>query len=542
MHLSRAFLVLGLGATKAAALAVFAHFMVGNTLSYLDADWNADMTAAKLSGIDAFALNIAKGEAANAQINLAFSVANTVGFKLFFSFDYAERSHGTWGQAEVTALINTWKGSSAYYQHLSKPLVSTFEGPEFASQWGAIKSATGCFFVPDYSSKGARDGLLMAPGVPDGLFSWAAWPAGTIGMNTYGDASYMQFLAQAGKPTYMMPISPAFYTNLPNYNKNWLWQGDDLWFVRWVQVLFLTQVQTDFAPPVFAQIISWNDYGESHYIGPITAKATYAITNGGAPFNYVTNRPHDGFRSFLPFLTSLAKTGVATVGTQKVTIWYRNSAATACDQAGTVGNTCSQYQIEYAPGALAQDKIFYSALLGAPATVTISIGADTWAGVWAETPATGVGIYHGSADVSGRTGQVKVTVAGIATAVGAVSIGDCTKVNFNPYVYTENAGSSSASVDIRNHVCIRGYGAGSFFNICQFSCKIGYCPVTACVCTKIGPPPAMPTPLFKNGYPTDGNRNFDGLCGFAVNYGYKGTECSTTKPASPFTPTKSPFL
>lgn len=40
-------------------------------------------------------------------------------------------------------------------------------------------------------------------------------------MNTYSDASYMQFLAQAGKKTYMMPVSPWFYTNLPGFDKNW---------------------------------------------------------------------------------------------------------------------------------------------------------------------------------------------------------------------------------------------------------------------------------------------------------------------------------
>lgn len=35
----------------------------------------------------------------------------------------------------------------------------------------------------------------------------------------------------------MMPVSPWFYTNLPEYNKNWLWRGDDLWHIRWQQVL-----------------------------------------------------------------------------------------------------------------------------------------------------------------------------------------------------------------------------------------------------------------------------------------------------------------
>lgn len=35
----------------------------------------------------------------------------------------------------------------------------------------------------------------------------------------------------------MMPVSPWFYTNLPQFGKNWNWDGDSLWFDRWEEVL-----------------------------------------------------------------------------------------------------------------------------------------------------------------------------------------------------------------------------------------------------------------------------------------------------------------
>ncbi|KAK7415048.1 hypothetical protein QQX98_006186 [Neonectria punicea] len=124
--------------------------MVGNTLDYGTADRTADMNAAKAAGIDAFALNIAYSEEANALVNLAFSIATSVGFKLFFSFDYA--GNGFWPNDNVISLINAWKGYDAYYKRGSQPLASTFEGSGAADQWATIKSATGCFFVPDYSS------------------------------------------------------------------------------------------------------------------------------------------------------------------------------------------------------------------------------------------------------------------------------------------------------------------------------------------------------------------------------------------------------
>jgi hypothetical protein len=62
----------------------------------------------------------------------------------------------------------------------------------------------------------------------------------------------------------MMPVSPWFYTNLVGYDKNWAWNGDDLWYHRWQQAWYLE--------PEFIEIITWNDYGE--------ASTTYRITGG----------------------------------------------------------------------------------------------------------------------------------------------------------------------------------------------------------------------------------------------------------------------
>jgi hypothetical protein len=47
-------------------------------------------------------------------------------------------------------------------------------------------------------------------------------------MDTYVDASYLDFLGQNGGKPYMMPVSPWFYTNLPGFDKNWLWRGECL--------------------------------------------------------------------------------------------------------------------------------------------------------------------------------------------------------------------------------------------------------------------------------------------------------------------------
>lgn len=61
-----------------------------------------------------------------------------------------------------------------------------------------------------------------------------------------------------------MPVSPWFYANLPGYDKNWLWSSDDLWFDRWQEVWSFQ--------PEWVEILTWNDFGESHYIGPLVSR------------------------------------------------------------------------------------------------------------------------------------------------------------------------------------------------------------------------------------------------------------------------------
>jgi hypothetical protein len=68
-------------------------------------------------------------------------------------------------------LILRYGGSAAYYKYNSLPLVSTFEGPGNADDWITIKQQAPCFFIPDWSSLGARPALAAGGGVADGLFS-----------------------------------------------------------------------------------------------------------------------------------------------------------------------------------------------------------------------------------------------------------------------------------------------------------------------------------------------------------------------------------
>lgn len=83
----------------------------------------------------------------------------------------------------------------------------------------------------------------------------------------------------------MAAASPWFSTHFGpevSYSKNWVFPGDLLWYERWNEILQLA--------PNFVEIVTWNDYGESHYIGPLSS-----------PHNGKSHVP-----SFLPYLTHIS--------------------------------------------------------------------------------------------------------------------------------------------------------------------------------------------------------------------------------------------
>lgn len=512
---------------------------VGNTEHYTASDWIDDIKLAQEAHIDAFALNMAKGEPMNEKaIASVFSHAETLGFKLFFSFDYAGR--GPYSKSEVLGWINRYASSGAYFRHNGQPLVSTFEGPEQAEDWIDIKAQTGCFFVPDWSSLGAGPAVRAAGGVADGLFSWAGWPWGSQDMDTYVDASYREAL---GSKPYMMPVSPWFYTNLPGYNKNWLWRGDHLWYDRWVQVNALM--------PEWVQIISWNDYGESHHIGPIRDHALVAFDTGKAPYKYSLD--HYGWRTLLPFTIDRYKTNRATITTEGVSFWYRPTPKNACKTGGTTGNTVSQLQLEFQPYDIIDDAVFYTALLTSSATVKVIIGGVEAAGKWRDrADGGGAGLWHGSSPFDGRTGEVRIIVsrdgAVIADLTGPAIKNDCRNgiTGYDAWAggrLTSRAPTPVTTPSLADEVCVRGNGANDFAIMCITTCFWGYCPETACVCTAMGTLITLPKTTFAGPfYPAEGlNSNYIGLCNYACTYGgCREQYCGRTQYPL-IEPTVSPF-
>lgn len=164
-----------------------------------------------------------------------------------------------------------------------------------------------------------------------------------------------------------------------------------------------------------------------------------------------------------------------------VVAWYRPQPATACSTGDTTGNTASQFQIEFQPYDVVQDKVFFSAILGSEADVSVTVGGVALSASWTNTPDgnSTAGRYHGSAAYGGNVGEVVVTVSRSGSQVAQVTgkdistdcSGDDALENWNAWVgYDISAASVSATpTSMDDLVCTNGTSVTAFEGLCSFS-------------------------------------------------------------------------
>jgi hypothetical protein len=364
---------------------VFAHFMMGIMANrQSSAEYDTDMQLAKATGIDAFALNIGTDSYTETQLNYAYESAAENGMKVFISFDFNWYSP-TADAAKVGSLIKTYAERPAQLMVDNKAFVSTYNGDGL--DVAAVKSAAGIdmFIAPNFHPDQTTDVSAV-----DGAFNWMGWD--NDGNNRAPSASSNVTVAQSdetytnwlGSKAYIAPVSPWFSTHYGpevSYSKNWVFPGDLLWYNRWVEVLKLG--------PRFLEIITWNDYGESHYIGPLATNHT----DDGAS-KWVNDMPHNGFRDVAkPFIAAYkagATDPTSYVTEDKIVYWYRPTMkGLNCDATDNIGARPDGYDTM-------QDAVFVVALLKKAGKVTATSGAksktfDAPAGVSAWQLDMGVG-------------------------------------------------------------------------------------------------------------------------------------------------------
>ncbi|KAB8215973.1 glycosyl hydrolase family 71-domain-containing protein [Aspergillus novoparasiticus] len=356
---------------------VFCHFVVGVVGNRQKAgDYDADMKRAKEYGIDAFALNIGTDSYTDTQLGFAYESAANNDMKVFISFDF-NWWHFSQGN-EIGAKVRAFADHPAQLKVDGKVFVSSFCGDGVDPS--AIQNAAGCeiFFAPNFH-----------PGHGDfnhiqGALNWMAWEsngcnkAPTAGQKVAvadGDDAYRHAL---GGKAYIAPVSPWFFTHFGAevpYSKNWVFPSDLLWYRRWREILALG--------PRFVEIITWNDFGESHYVGPLSSPHT---DDGSS--KWAIDMPHNGWLDMAKPFIAAYKAGVHDpddfIHEERLVYWYRPTPKWVdCDATDTTmqdnANVTSPDFFRGRPHGsdTMEDSVFLVTLLKEPVDVEVCSGSNT---------------------------------------------------------------------------------------------------------------------------------------------------------------------
>jgi glucan endo-1,3-alpha-glucosidase len=313
----------------------------------ISADWaKTDVLQAQAMGVDAFALNVVTTTAdwSNNAIKLLFDAAGAAGFKLFFSFDMTHFND----PSEFIGLLQQYYNHPAYYKPTGANYVSTFYGGTKSfgystanAGWQAkLKDAAkskgiNTYFVPAFDDAPVDPANFFTTfPVADGAFAWEQswpWPSqGIANVSSTRDAAYLTAARKASK-TYMMGIAPIQFKHMGS-GANYIRRGGLNFALRIPQILSLG--------PDVVQIQSWNDAGESHYIGNVWSWALSGTNIG----SYTDGYDHSAWQILLKPFVKAFKAGVTSVtgvvptsGNAQGVFWHSTLMNTASCNGDPIG-------------------------------------------------------------------------------------------------------------------------------------------------------------------------------------------------------------
>lgn len=282
---------------------VFVHYMVGGMM---EEHVEQDIIHAKALDIDAFALNFDQfAYWSNDTVDFAFKYAKMHDFKLFFSFDMSEGRFAS--PAQYADYLKTYIASPAYFSYKGVPLVTTFAGSSVSNaDWQSFKDDLGTpiILMPSFYDVTPTSTFFTDRPALDGTFNWNSWPpasSGQVPVSTTDDKTYLS-AARASDKLFMMGMSPLQYKHMST-DWNWYARGEQNLEIRMGQVLDLQ--------PDMLELQSWNDAGESHYMGTIWPE--WIINPQTNPITrYTEALPHNGYWQVLHSFVRAWKRGETT--------------------------------------------------------------------------------------------------------------------------------------------------------------------------------------------------------------------------------------
>ncbi|KNZ61115.1 hypothetical protein VP01_144g3 [Puccinia sorghi] len=308
---------------------VFAHVVLGNFQFYEAEDWSSDMQFAQQMGIDAFAINIGRDLTNERNLPLIYEVAEKNSFHVFVSFDMVY--YGKSGSSDdIIKIIEKFALEKSQFVYQGKPLISTFSGEVPGTFLVSLKiTSSGELSCYSWSSLKKRlhfpiyflsvkflpcwTGIdpTQVPSV-DGMLSWDAWCPVSMSQ----DQRYIENLSAVGKQ-YAAPLSAMFYKHLSaSQNGNYLYPTKS-WFLveKYLNLISLK--------PDFIELLSWNDYGESHYLKDPRPSANLPMETISSA-TYVDQMPHEPLLDLISHFNKWYKSGTCPpIKRSKAYVWYR---------------------------------------------------------------------------------------------------------------------------------------------------------------------------------------------------------------------------
>ena len=323
-------------------------------------DYTKDIKLAKEAGIDAFAINYGGWNANFDQLSgyLAkfYTQAESLEFKVFLNFDLTSVT----SSSMLVDLFNTYSEHSAQLLVDGKPMLSTFQTADPAWDWQTDvldHLSPKPLFIPGTMSDTPDWAYKTYSAYADGLFPWIHTYLNTSEESDV-DTQFAGNRTAAGKK-WIAPVAPWFFKRF-SADMNWSNKQDDgIWIHKWLHLLELK--------PDFVEIVTWNDWGESSYIGPANPAAEGE--DGGCYWSYYD---HSAFLKMTKIFTKAFKAGKTSVQVDKededVFMFYRTQPAF------TNGVDKTLPLPEYVE--FLQDDVFVVPFLNDSATITLSSGLN----------------------------------------------------------------------------------------------------------------------------------------------------------------------
>ena len=435
---------------------VFAHFMVQNSWAYNHEQWKEDMLSAKSIGIDALAMNWMPPDCQSSlqwqesRIDDAYKTAEEVGFKIVHSFDMSwTQCNVYWNTTYMADVLRKHAGSKATYRWNSDILVTTYGG-DSVDQYGDLffadlkakmkTSGNTISFTPALTryATNAQKTAVEAAGqmihdfsTVDGYFNWQAWPMQDNVNNTCtADKAFQTALKTAGKTgPYIMAVSPWQFKDLDNGSGMDAWVAPSDWlFVKRLQAIAEQEIKPD-----IIELLTWNDWCESHYVrdlpGNFTSATDYADLS--TMKTYVAGQNHSPWRVIAKYYIKWWKNGRQPQITEdQVVFWYRVHAKSA---------QCNEGSSTIRNSDMLEDAVFAWAAVTKKSTISMSLGSNKCYDFDADASGPAVGSVPFPKDLgnSGKRPNITIIQNNKTTYQGSGSkpiTPWCSTKNFNPVV------------------------------------------------------------------------------------------------------------